>query len=105
MSHQLEASIVRIVDANDLIVGAGFLVSERHVLTCAHVIAQALNIPQDTEEMPTDQVRLNFPFCELKETNTARVVFWKPVRSAASNASDRSEDIAALELEADLPDG
>lgn len=105
MADQLEACIVRILGANDLIVGAGFLVSEKHVLTCAHVVAQALNIPQDSQDMPTDQVRLNFPFSKLNETNTARVVFWKPVRPTVSGAPDRSEDIAALELEHNLPDG
>ncbi|MEK6320543.1 MAG: tetratricopeptide repeat protein [Acidobacteriota bacterium] len=105
MADQLKASIVRIVGENNSIAGVGFLVSEKHVLTCAHVVAQALNIPQDTQDMPTDQVRLDFPFSELNETNTARVVFWKPVRSAVSGAPDRSEDIAALELEGNLPEG
>jgi tetratricopeptide (TPR) repeat protein len=105
MADQPEAHVVRIVDANDVIVGAGFLVTEKHVLTCAHVITQALNIPQDTQDGPTDQVRLNFPFSKVTETRTARVVFWKPVRSALSDASDRIEDIAALELEGNLPEG
>ena len=105
MADQLKASIVRIVGTNDLIVGAGFLVSERHVLTCAHVVAAALEIPDDTEVMPATQIRLNFPLIAPQDFSSARVVFWRPVRSTISNASDRTEDIAALELDADLPQG
>jgi tetratricopeptide (TPR) repeat protein len=105
MGHPLDASIVRIFGADDSIAGCGFLVSKSHLLTCAHVVAQALHIPQDTEEMPTATIRLDFPLIAPKAINTARVVFWKPVRSVVSTPPDRSEDIATLELMGDLPDG
>ena len=81
MADQLKASIVRIVGTNDLIVGAGFLVSERHVLTCAHVVAAALEIPDDTEVMPAAQIRLNFPLIASQDFSSAHVVLWRPVRS------------------------
>jgi hypothetical protein len=32
------------------IVGAGLLVGQRQILTCAHVVAQALGLPDDTPE-------------------------------------------------------
>lgn len=47
MSEQLKASIVRFQNAEGAIVGAGFLVSEKILLTCAHVVAQALRISED----------------------------------------------------------
>jgi hypothetical protein len=42
MTIQLECSVVRIRAANGGTVGAGFLVSDRQVLTCAHVVAGVL---------------------------------------------------------------
>ncbi|HEV8483248.1 MAG TPA: trypsin-like peptidase domain-containing protein, partial [Blastocatellia bacterium] len=103
--HPLDPSIVRIFGENNSIAGCGFLVSKRHILTCAHVVAQALGISQDTQDSPDATIRLDFPIIAPNIINTARVVFWKPVRSAGSSGSDRSEDIAALELESDSPAG
>ena len=61
MTVQLVASIVRIRAAKGRIVGAGFLVGEKHVLTCAHVIARALGLSDDTPESPRAEVCLDFP--------------------------------------------
>ena len=105
MDYRLEASIARIFGENDLIAGCGFLVSGNHVLTCAHVVAQALGIPQDTEDMPTVTLRLDFPLIAPRVIKTARVVFWKPVRPVVAGPPDRSEDIASLEVIEDLPRG
>lgn len=102
MATQLKASLVRIVGKNGP-VGSGFLVSKKHVLTCAHVVVQALGISSDTEEAPDANVRLNFPFSDLKETTTARIVCWKPVQLDPADPPDRTEDIAVLELESELP--
>jgi len=52
MATQLEPSIVRIRKSNGTVVGAGFLVQEKYVLTCAHVVAQALGISLYTPEKP-----------------------------------------------------
>jgi len=74
MADRIVASIVRILAPNEKIVGAGFLASERHVLTCAHVIAQGLSIPQNALEIPNSEIRLDFPLVapgkELKDRMT-----------------------------------
>jgi hypothetical protein len=62
MSSQLFGSLVRFRAVEDVVVGAGFLVSREHVLTCAHVLAQALHIPEDTPEPPGGAVTLEFPW-------------------------------------------
>lgn len=41
MSHQLHNSLVRILTADGMPVGVGFVASENLILTCAHVIEQA----------------------------------------------------------------
>ena len=99
MTTQLESSIVRIRAANDRTIGAGFLVGEKQVLTCAHVVAEALGLPDDTLETPQAEVRLDFPLVAPEQRLTARVVCWQPARS------DGSGDVAGLELMGDPPAG
>lgn len=97
--HQVfKSSITRIYDIYDNVVGAGFLVSNQYVLTCAHVITAALNIPEDTKEIPTQLITLDFPLIGNGEKLKAQVVFWKPVSS-----TEKIEDIAGLKLNGNLP--
>jgi hypothetical protein len=103
MADKIAASIVRILDANEDIVGAGFLVSEKHVFTCAHVIVQALGIPENGREMPNGKIRLDFPLVALGKKIMARVVFWSSIKSGTSTSSEGGEDIATLELEREPP--
>ncbi|MEM1167994.1 MAG: trypsin-like peptidase domain-containing protein, partial [Cyanobacteria bacterium P01_H01_bin.35] len=88
-----ERSIVRIYSQSNQVKGAGFLVSENQVLTCAHVVALALGIDGRTAEMPTTEVKLDFPQVAPGEFLTAKVIFWLPV-----NPQVALEDIAVLEL-------
>jgi Trypsin-like peptidase domain len=90
MSEQLKASIARIfLSGQDITVGVGFLVPEKHVLTCAHIIVQALGL-KDTSYMPEANLSLDFPFVTPGRPFSARVVCWKP---------KDEDDIAVLELE------
>ena len=59
-------------------VGAGFLVGERHILTCEHVVAGALGLADDTPEKPQAPVSLDVPRVALGQLLTARVVLWQP---------------------------
>ena len=77
MTTQLESSIVRIRAANGRTIGAGFLVGEKQVLTCAHVVAGALGLPHDTPETPQAEVCLDFPLIKPGRVVTARVIHWQ----------------------------
>jgi predicted outer membrane repeat protein len=81
------------------VAGAGFLVGERHILTCAHVIAQALGLADDVRDSPSATVSLDFPQIAVHTLFTARVIFWDPVRD------DGRGDIAGLELLDEPPVG
>ncbi|MEJ6486294.1 AAA-like domain-containing protein [Nostoc punctiforme UO1] len=98
MATPLESSVVRIYSNSGKVVGAGFLVSQKCVLTCAHVVADALGIARNTTEMPDAEVHLDFPLLAAKQFFTARIVFWRPV-----NPNEFAEDIAGLELESSPP--
>ncbi|OYD89654.1 hypothetical protein CDG76_34275 [Nostoc sp. 'Peltigera membranacea cyanobiont' 210A] len=98
MPTPLESSVVRIYSKYDKVVGAGFLVSEKYILTCAHVVADALGIARNTVEMPNAEIHLDFPLLAAQQLFTAKIVFWRPV-----NPNEFAEDIAALELESSPP--
>ncbi|MFB2983639.1 pentapeptide repeat-containing protein [Microseira sp. BLCC-F43] len=99
MTAALESSLVRIYSNRGSVIGAGFLVSQKRILTCAHVVADALGIDRKTVEMPDQKVSLDFPILAAKQLLTARVIFWRPV-----NPDEFAEDIAGLELENSAPD-
>ncbi len=99
MRESLEASLVRIRTTNGQVVGAGFLVEERHILTCAHVVAGALGLADDTPEKPQTPVSLDVPRVAPRQLLTARVVLWRPP------LPDGGDDLAGLELLDDPPPG
>jgi len=90
----IKLAVVRIRAPDGRTVGAGFLVAEGQVLTCAHVVAAALGLPEDTPETPQAEVYLDFPLVAPGRSLTARVMHWQP-----------DSDVAGLELDGDPPTG
>ncbi len=86
------------------VVGAGFLVSSRHILTCAHVVADALGIPEGAPAAPPAPIWLDWPLVAGSAPMTAQVACWHPVKAEAKRGE--LEDIAVLELagEQSLPE-
>ena len=82
-------------------VGAGFLVSPRHILTCAHVVAETLRIPTDAPTAPTAPVWLDRPLVVGSSPMSAQVACWHPVKAEAGRGE--LEDIAVLELDGEQP--
>ncbi|HRX60385.1 MAG TPA: trypsin-like peptidase domain-containing protein, partial [Candidatus Competibacter sp.] len=96
----LQKGLVRILtDGGEVrrVVGAGFLVSTRYILTCAHVVAEALGIPEDAPAAPTALVWLDWPLVAGSAPMTAKIVCWHPVKAEARQGD--LEDIAVLELD------
>jgi Trypsin-like peptidase domain/Effector-associated domain 9 len=96
-----KSAIARIFHANGAVVGAGFLVagrSQSYLVTCAHVVTAALSLPSSTD-MPSGNIYLDFPLVAPDQKLTAKVVFWRSVKTASSEP----EDIAGLVLEGQLP--
>ncbi|MFG2290296.1 trypsin-like peptidase domain-containing protein [Streptomyces sp. NPDC048595] len=100
----------------DQAVGAGVLVAERLVLTCAHVVNSALGRERFTQDLPgrSETVTLRLPHVAAGTDLTARVVpeMWVPPRArAAGNDPVRPGrlpyhgDLAVLELAAAPPQG
>ncbi|MEW2282572.1 nSTAND1 domain-containing NTPase [Streptomyces cyaneofuscatus] len=83
--------------ADGPVAGAGFLVAPNIVCTCAHVVADALGLPRDTENAPTDVTCVEFPLLRDADGRipavNATVVSWQPTRE-----EDDSGDVALLLL-------
>ena len=91
--ESLKSSIVRFYHANGNVVGAGFLVAERYVLTCAHVVEAALSPWSAGQGTPHQAVQLDFPLLAPENYLEASVVLWMPVSTERV-----SEDLAVLQL-------
>ncbi len=89
-----KCSIARIFAIDNAVMGAGFLVSDRHLLTCAHVVAAALGVPNDTAVMPPELVEFDLPLLKAGQRVSGKVVFWQPV-----NPGQVGEDLALLEVD------
>lgn len=83
-------------------VGAGFLVSARHIVTCAHVIAETLGIPSETPALPDQPVWLDFPLVAGTRPMAAQVTVWYPVKGEEAKYG-ALEDIVVLTLLDDSP--
>ncbi len=74
----LTRAIARIFDTSAEPVGAGILVGERHILTCAHVVNDALGRGKDCLDRPPFEVeiQLDFPVAAAGQQVFARVEHW-----------------------------
>lgn len=97
--EQFPSSIARIFGPKGL-VGMGFLIGDRKIITCQHVAAAALG-----KQDPQGTMCLDFPLAMLLDTNTewpklrARVSRWNPY------FRDGKSEVAVLELEDAPPPG
>lgn len=98
MTAQLREHLMRVRDLKDGIQGAAFLVGPRTAVTCAHVIARALDLPDDHPDKPDKSVVLDFPRLPDDPRVSGRVVGWRGMR-------EEGGDVAILELDADPPAG
>ncbi|MEP0820368.1 MULTISPECIES: TIR domain-containing protein [Trichocoleus] len=100
-----KSAIARVYNKSGAVVGAGFLVADRQLLTCAHVITAALGLPTTTQEAPTDWIDFDFPLTAPGQKVKAKVTFWCPVQLQPLNSAEEGEDIAGLVLEEPPPNG
>jgi vWA-MoxR associated protein C-terminal domain/Trypsin-like peptidase domain len=87
-------AIARIYEGDtDRAVGVGFWVFPGYLLTCAHVVNQALGWKDDAQGVPEGFIMLDFPDLQHRQRLKGRVVHWLPIDS------NWEGDIAVLEVE------
>ena len=96
MTKYLGTAIIRILGADRVIAGTGFLVGTRQILTCAHVVLMALRLPPNQLDCPSQPVLVDFPGIDAGDFVAASVKQWRPSRTDGG-------DIAELELESEPP--
>lgn len=94
----IKKAIARLRHSNGTVVGAGFLVTNSCLLTCAHVVTEVLGLPQNHLDALTEKVELEFVFSDDPTPLKAQVVFWRSV-----NPGRKGEDIAGLKIETAIP--
>jgi S1-C subfamily serine protease len=94
MERLLSKSIVSIRNSKKTIIGTGFLTNQRYILTCAHVVRDALDLKETPSEPPYPDIALDFHSLARNEIVTAKVVYWGP----QDNTDGCESDIAVLRL-------
>ena len=89
-------SIVRIfAQETNNVIGTGFLISPGYVLTCAHVVLQAIGIDKKEfasyETMPPEEIKIDFPQLDIGNKINTKVVAWLPYNISQG-------DVAGLKL-------
>lgn len=101
MQGTINPSVVRIFADTEgihprIAVGAGFIVSPRHIMTAAHVVNCALGLAKGSQDKPEAMIQFDCPLLKDRTILTAKVVRWLPVNDQAQMGE--AEDIAVLEL-------
>jgi|GEM_PF-3545648 len=92
----LNKSLVCVLNAGREPAGGGVLISPRHVLSCAHVVAESLGIAHTQAEPPKGRVGVVFPLLKEPRIYAARVLYWLPTKKNSHVGS--TGDIVVLEL-------
>jgi S1-C subfamily serine protease len=93
MSTNYTSTIVRVWKGEQQkLVGAGFLAAHKYVVTCVHVVQDALGVARNTDAMPSESVTLDLPLVSPPSSCLAQIVYW-----------NTQLDLAVLELMT-LPD-
>nr|WP_203685857.1 trypsin-like peptidase domain-containing protein [Streptomyces sp. SID14515] len=93
------SAVVRVKGADGAIGGAGFLVAPDLVLTCAHVVSDALDRPREEAVETGTEVTVDVPLAGNVDggEQRAEVRRWIPIRP------DQAGDIAVLRLRTGIP--
>lgn len=102
--HGREAVITVLAAKSGRTAGAAVQMSGRWLLTCAHVVNEALGLPLESVAEPAD-AWVDVAFAALPGTGRrrARVRHWIPRRAAEPGALGWLADLAVLELRDDPP--
>ncbi len=112
--NDCQKAIARIYNSEKEVQGTGFLVSSNYLLTCAHVVIDALGPELNGEretiiERPTGKFLIDFPRTDERNplSREGEVIIWNPCPSFFDNRSlDKAcfgEDVALVKLDQEIP--
>lgn len=95
---EIECSIVRIKSNTGQVCGAGYLISETKVITCAHVVNLSLNHNIARQVKPEEKIQFDFPFLK-SQLLFGQVEEWVPYEKSGEG------DLACIAFLKGLPEG
>ena len=102
-----QKAIARIYNSDREVKGTGFLISSRYLLTCAHVVINALEIEQaHISDIPQQELSIDFLSSLEKVSRRGKVIVWQPCPTLFDTNLEQAtfgEDIALLELNEAIP--
>src|SRR5262245_3155011 len=102
MTTPVHNAIARICDGQGVVFGTGFLADREHVVTCAHVVNDALGRPWDALDKPDLAVFIDLPVAGIHGVS-ATVVEWHQPREGRELEIEPVADIAILRLQKKAP--
>jgi energy-coupling factor transporter ATP-binding protein EcfA2 len=103
MSEPYQRPVARIWRDRGTVVGAGFLAPRGVVVTCAHVVNDALGREQLCRDEACGTVRIDLPWVAGKTAMQGSVVAWHPPIAPGIARPNPCVDIAVLQLDAEPP--
>ncbi len=100
----ISTSTVRIYNNSGEVIGSGFMISPKIVLTCASLIRVALGLTH-SGDTPKQSVFLDFPFVKPDFRLEANVIFWNPEPNRHVLDWKAESATAGLLLKTDPPEG
>lgn len=101
MTASLKACLARIYHGSGDVVGAGWLCAPSRVVTCAHVVANALGISAEAETVDSETVvTLDFPLVDPGRRLHATIEYWLPLRTG--DTGTLGDDLAGLRVDDEM---
>jgi hypothetical protein len=98
MTEQLESGIARLL-VNRVIVGSGFLIRDRHILTCAHTIRVLLKRYPETPPLEAVPALVEFPLLNPKTYFVAKICHYRPEQDVAGLKLDKQGPVGSHPLQ------
>jgi hypothetical protein len=96
----LEKYLVRVFNNQDAVIGAGFLITKKHIITCAHVVNFVFSHDVYNSDKPTGEFFIDFPGIANRKIKVKIYKnYWYPPTLEQNSVSD----IALLEIVESLP--
>jgi hypothetical protein len=106
-ARQADKYVCRVIQGNvaSKTAGVGFVIDDRHIITCAHVVNAALERDQRAQRMPSpaQQIRVDFPMSGISPGTGIRTFTVVPTAWAAPSPDPRSfsAEFSGLRLASD----
>ncbi len=102
MAEPYQRPVARLRTDDGRVAGAGFLAPRGVIVTCAHVVNDALNRDLLQVDRPADSIPLDLPWAGSGRFR-GKVIDWRPPIDPGSRKGDACVDIAVLEVDGPLP--